>query len=121
VARPARPEGDERVPQAAFIMPDEPLSAVPEGSGAGEGVASGIGGVVAEAPPEPAPAPGGARDVHLPELVRMVQRLADGLVARGEAGLRTTPGMTPFEATLRAYCVGFLAAAREGGKGGGDG
>ena len=61
------------------------------------------------------------RDAHVAELVRAVQRLAEGLAVRGEAALKATPDMTPFEATLRAYCVGFLASAREGGKPGGVG
>jgi hypothetical protein len=51
-------------------------------------------------------------DVHVAHLARAVEGLAEALRARGEAGLRTTRDMSPFEATLRAYCVGYLAGAR---------
>ena len=52
-------------------------------------------------------------DEAVADLVRVVGRLADALRARGEAGLRASPDMTRFEATLRAYCVGYLARRRE--------
>jgi hypothetical protein len=55
-----------------------------------------------------------AGDRHVAELARMVRKLADGLSNRGEVALKATPDLTPFEATLRAYCVGFLSRAREG-------
>jgi hypothetical protein len=54
-------------------------------------------------------------DPHVAELARMIKKLADGLSSRGEVALKSTPDLTPFEATLRAYCVGFLSRAREGG------
>ena len=57
-------------------------------------------------------------DPDVGALADRVGRLADALRERGEAGLRTTPAMSRFEATLRAYCVGWLAARREGGDGG---
>jgi hypothetical protein len=38
----------------------------------------------------------------------MVGKLAEALRRKGEAGLQTLPGMTSFEGTLRAYCVGYL-------------
>jgi hypothetical protein len=53
------------------------------------------------------------REPDVEELIRAVKRLADALGSRGEAGLRTTADMTRFEATLRAYCVGYLTRARE--------
>lgn len=53
------------------------------------------------------------RDIHLAELVRALDRLAGTLRSRGEVGLKATRGMTRFEATLRAYCVGYLAGVRE--------
>jgi hypothetical protein len=53
-----------------------------------------------------------AGDPHVAELIRLVKKLGDSLFTRGEAGLRATPDMARFETTLRAYCVGFLAAAR---------
>ena len=52
-------------------------------------------------------------DPHVVRLVEMVGTLADNLRDRGEAGLKTTSGMARFEATLRAYCVGYLAGKRE--------
>jgi hypothetical protein len=47
------------------------------------------------------------------ELTRSIERLGDALRLRGEVGLRTTADMTRFEATLRAYCVGYLTRVRE--------
>lgn len=58
-----------------------------------------------------------AGDPHVTGLVRAVERLAEALRTRGEAGLRSAPDMTRFEATLRAYCAGYLAGARETGEG----
>ena len=51
-------------------------------------------------------------DPHVMEVMGVVSRLAEGLRLRGEAGLRAEPGMGPFETTLRAYCVGYLAGRR---------
>lgn len=51
-------------------------------------------------------------DPHVLELIEQVGKLASALRHRGEAGLRTTPGMSRFEVTLRAYCLGFLAGRR---------
>ena len=55
-------------------------------------------------------------DTHVAGLVLHVGRLANALRDHGEAGLRTTADMDQFEATLRAYCVGYLVAQREAGK-----
>lgn len=51
-------------------------------------------------------------DPHVMELIEAVTKLAESLRRKGEAGLRTKPTMSRFEATLRAYCVGFLAGRR---------
>jgi hypothetical protein len=51
-------------------------------------------------------------DPHVLEVVEAVAKLGEALRHRGEAGLRTSPKMTRFEATLRAYCVGYLAGRR---------
>jgi len=51
-------------------------------------------------------------DPHVIELIGAVGRLAEALKRKGEAGLRTSPRMTRFEATLRSYCVGYLAGRR---------
>lgn len=53
-----------------------------------------------------------AADPHVFELVTQVSKLAEALKQKGEAGLRSTPDMSRFEATLRAYCVGYLAGRR---------
>jgi hypothetical protein len=55
----------------------------------------------------------GGLDPALAELTRVIEKLAESLRAKGEAGLRTLPEMSRFEATLRGYCVGYLAGARE--------
>jgi len=52
-------------------------------------------------------------DPHVADLVERVKRLADALEAKGEVGLKVESGMVHFEATLRAYCVGYLAGRRE--------
>jgi hypothetical protein len=51
-------------------------------------------------------------DPHVLEVVEKVGKLAEDLKRRGEAGLRHTPGMSRFDATLRSYCVGYLAGRR---------
>ena len=49
---------------------------------------------------------------HFMELMEAVSRLKDALHREGEAGLRTHHGMSRFEASLRAYCVGYLTGLR---------
>jgi len=91
----------------AFISPDDPLP--PRGAEEPEeGVVTGIGDDPHMAPEELIS--GG--DPHVIELIGAVGRLAEALKRKGEAGLRTSPQMTRFEATLRAYCVGYLAGRR---------
>jgi hypothetical protein len=51
-------------------------------------------------------------DPHVMEVMHAVSKLAEGLNRRGEAALRAAPEMSRFEATLRAYCVGYLAGRR---------
>jgi len=46
------------------------------------------------------------------ELIGAVGRLAEALKRKGEAGLKAQPHMSRFEATLRAYCLGYLAGRR---------
>jgi len=53
-------------------------------------------------------------DGAVAELARVVGLLASGLQARGEPALEATPDMSHLEATLRAFCVGYLAGARDG-------
>ena len=46
------------------------------------------------------------------EIRDVVSKLAADIKQKGEAGLRSTLEMGRFEATLRAYCVGYLAGRR---------
>lgn len=51
-------------------------------------------------------------DPHVMEVMHAVTKLAEALNRRGERALRAAPKMSRFEATLRAYCVGYLAGRR---------
>jgi hypothetical protein len=51
-------------------------------------------------------------DPHVLDVVDKVGKLAEALKRKGEAGLKATPEMTRFEATLRSYIVGYLAGRR---------
>ena len=122
--------GDSGVPDEAFISPDDPIERkgsriapdafispdepIPE-RGPEEGVVTGIGDDQHLGDEEQAYTRSDPPAVA--DLVLQVRRLADALRDRGESGLRTTPDMSRFEATLRAYCVGYLSAQREAGDG----
>ena len=54
-------------------------------------------------------------DPHVMEVMAAVANLAESIKNRGEAGLHASPEMSRFEATLRSYCVGFLAGRRAEG------
>jgi len=103
-------------PDDAFISPDEPIRQRAPHSGTlvrevidpDEVVVTGIGDDAHMDPDELA----AGFDPHVLEVVDQVGKLAEALKRRGEAGLRSTPDMTRFEATLRAYCVGYLAGRR---------
>lgn len=100
---------ESRIAHDAFISPDEPIP--PRRIERDDEVlVTGIGD-----DPHLAADPAAARyeDPHVADLAQRVLRLAEALRERGEAGLRTTPDMSRFESTLRAYCVGYLAALRE--------
>lgn len=115
----------------AFISPDEPLPARSDDlAGAflsfddstedslplhgsipaheDEGVVTGMGSDPHLDPEELAT--GG--DPYVMEVAHAVRKLAEVLSRKGEAGLRSTPDMSRFEATLRAYCVGYVAGRR---------
>ena len=51
-------------------------------------------------------------DPYVMDMVQKVGKLAEAIRTKGEAGLRSTPEMDKFEATLRGYCVGYLAGRR---------
>ena len=98
----------ERRPDAvlgAFISPDDPMPVRAERE---EGVVTGMGSDPHMDPEELVT--GG--DPYVIELIGTVGRLAEALKRKGEAGLRASPQMTRFEATLRSYCVGYLARRR---------
>lgn len=89
----------------AFISPDDPM---PSREELEEGVVTGIGDDPHLDPEELA----SAGDPHVIEVTGAVERLTAALKQKGEAGLRATPRMSRFEATLRAYCVGYIAGRR---------
>jgi hypothetical protein len=104
----------------AFISPDEPIPErvielveefQPEGvieEDEGDGV---VVGMDLNPHLDPSEVVSGG-DPHVMEVMEAVEKLAAALHHRGEAGLRSTPEMTQFEATLRSYCVGYLAGRR---------
>lgn len=51
-------------------------------------------------------------DPYVLEIGEAVSKLAEAIRRRGAAGLHAAPTMSRFEATLRAYCVGYLAGRR---------
>jgi hypothetical protein len=116
---------DEPIPErrggldGALISPDDPIpdrmaspgqdrkrTAGPDFEGSG--IVTGIGSDEHLDPVEMSV--GG--DPHVSELVDAVRKLAAALEHKGEGGLRVAPGMTGFEAQIRAYCVGYLAGRR---------
>lgn len=111
-----------RMAADAFISPDEPIARrsplesmeLDEEPIDGDGLVTGIGDdphLFADLAPDLAMVR--FDDPAVTDLVLKVGRLADALREKGEAALRTTPDMNRFEATLRAYCVGYLAAQRD--------
>lgn len=51
-------------------------------------------------------------DPHLIEVIETIDKIAASVRKKGEAGLRVRADMPRFEATLRAYCVGYLVGRR---------
>ena len=110
------PDRTGEVPREAFLSPDEPMRRETPGTAPAEtetdefdeGVVTGMGDDAHMALEELTL----GFDPHVLGLVDQVVRLAEALKHKGEAGLRSTPGMSRFEATLRAYCVGYLAGRR---------
>lgn len=103
----------------AFISPDEPLpertieltDAFLDAHAAGSVEEGEVVGMDLDPHLQPSEAVSKG-DPHVEELMAAVAKLAESVRRRGEAGLRATPEMSRFEATLRAYCVGFLAGRR---------
>jgi hypothetical protein len=100
--------GGAKPMDAAFISPDEPLPLREEGEGGEEGVVTGMG-MDAHLEPEELVAGG---DPYVIEVADALRKLSEAVNRRGEAGLKATPEMGRFEATLRGYCVGYLAGRR---------
>lgn len=99
----------------AFISPDDPLPSrdrpgpsVAPADDVEEGVVTGMGDDAHLDPTEFT----AAGDPHVMRLTDKIVKLGEALKRKGEAGLRTTPEMDRFDATLRGYCVGFLAGRR---------
>jgi hypothetical protein len=119
---PAFPPGERgakyrRSPRASVGEPGPARPVGPEAGEAGvpdEAVVTGIGNDPHLGETDPT-SPRYA-DPHVAGLVLHVGRLANALRDHGEAGLRTTADMNQFEATLRAYCVGYLVAQRKTGE-----
>ena len=103
----------------AFISPDDPIperriqlvegffdQAPPESDEEGEVVGMDLD-------PHTSPDEVASRgDPHVMEVITAVGKLGEALRRKGEAGLRASPEMSRFEATLRSYCVGYLAGRR---------
>ena len=119
------PSGDQPIAEVAaaadddaFISPDEPIphrDPVSMTGGfdmgdldPGDVVVTGMG---LDAHLDPSELAMGG-DPYVMELVEKVSKLAEALKHKGEAGLRTSPQMDKFDATLRGYCVGYLAGRR---------
>ncbi|MDH5589328.1 MAG: hypothetical protein OEZ65_06050 [Gemmatimonadota bacterium] len=102
------------LPEDAFISPDDPIPHRDPGQVSvgeleeGDVVVSGMGDNTHMASGSPA----GQHDPYVRDLTDEVVRLAEALKQKGEAGLRARSGMSRFEATLRAYCVGYLVGRR---------
>lgn len=118
-AADARAEGVDSM-SGAFISPNEPIpdrvikvadEFSPEGLIDGDAEGGVVVGMNLDPNLDPREIVAGG-DPHVIELMEVVKKLAAGLEHRGEAGLRAGLDMTRFEATLRSYCVGYLAGRR---------
>ena len=92
----------------AFISPDDPLPPRHGDDDDEEGVVTGMGDDPHMDPEELVT--GG--DPHVMEVTGAIERLSAALRKKGEAGLKAAPHMSRLEATLRAYCVGYIAGRR---------
>lgn len=104
------PRGPDRLPPPVFPPRHGRGAPDPTGPDPRDPVVTGMGNdphLSREVISEP------ATDPSLSQVTAQVSRLARELEARGEPALRVGKGMTRFEATLRAYCVGYLGGLRE--------
>ncbi len=106
--------------EQAFILPDEPIperkidlppdfadhASAPTDPWEGEVV-----GMDLDADTEPVEVVT-THDPRVEEIAVAVAKLSQALHRKGEAGLKTSPEMSRLEATLRAYCLGYLAGRR---------
>lgn len=104
----AEPRNEADAVFDALISPDEPLPDRGLGLEPEEGIVTGMGD---DAHLEPEELVSGG-DPYVLEVVGAVQRLAMALKHKGEAALQVKPHMSRLEATLRAYCVGYIAGRR---------
>lgn len=118
--------GEGTLPQDAIHAPDDPVVRLepPTVPPDFEEVMSGVGvlerlmgevsvtGMGNDPHLQPDPSLEPYTDEHVAELSAALERLRRGLAARGEAALKVGPEMSRFDATLRAYCVGYLAGRR---------
>jgi hypothetical protein len=96
-------------PSRGFISPEDPIPPRRDKTEPDEeGVVTGMG-FDAHMEPEELVAGG---DPYVMEVAKAVRKLSEALERKGEAGLRASRGMSRLEATLRAYCVGYLAGRR---------
>jgi hypothetical protein len=123
---PTEEEGEGAIPEDAIHDPDDPVLRVepPTVPPDFEAVMSGVGslerrmgevsvtGMGNDPHLRPDPSLEPCVDEHVAELSAALERLRRGLASRGEAALKVDPDMSRFDATLRAYCVGYLAGRR---------
>jgi len=108
--------------ELAFISPDDPLPArtltvanEPEADddpGIEDGEEGEVVGMDLDAHAHTEDRDVSKYDPHVMELTDVLARLAESLRRHGEVGLQPSPSMTRLEATLRAYCTGYLAGRR---------
>lgn len=97
-----------------YILPDDPLprrTAAPDAGAPVDPEEVVVTGMGDDAHLGPRPF-GPSDDPHVAALLEQIFSLAEGLRVHGELGLEDHSGISRFEATLRAYCRGYLHARR---------
>lgn len=121
--RAAPVPGGTELPDPPFVSPDTPLptrdmpaarssdfDSIMGAAAAEDVVVTGIGANTHLTRDEGGH--GRAEDPYISHLLDALKALTSAVGQKGEAGLRASPGMSRFEATLRGYCVGYLAGLR---------